>query len=115
MSDKALTIERGSDRFVGLYGDQSCSPEVYQIMLEIGHDVGSPEGERWTVATLEAAFPIWIVDHGPWSRWYIHKSSYADWSSQRPAVERAAALLRSHGYQVAVVEPTDTEGGTARG
>lgn len=112
MSDKVLTIERAPNGFVGLYGDQSCSPEVYQIMLEIGHDVGSPAGERWTVANLATAFPIWIVDHGPWSRWYIHKSSYADWSSQQPAVGRAAKLLRSHGYEVAVAAPTDTAGGT---
>ncbi|WP_280393084.1 hypothetical protein [Nocardia wallacei] len=107
----ALSIERGRDGFVGLYGDQSCSPEVYRIMLEIGHDIRSPQGGPSTVAGLEAAFPVWIVERGPWSRWYIHKSSRADWRSQRPAVDRAAEVLRSHGYEVAVAEDTTETGG----
>lgn len=106
----ALSIERGKDGFVGLYGDQSCSPEVYQIMLEIGHDIGSPGGLSF--GALEAAFPVWIVERGPWSRWYIHKSSRVDWNSQRPAIDKAAELLRSHGYDVAVAEDTTETGDT---
>lgn len=110
MSDtKALTIQRGNDGFVGLYGDQSCSPEVYRIMLEIGREIGPPGGGL-SFGALEAAFPVWVVMKGPWSRWFIHKSSRADWNSQRSAVDRAAELLRSHGYDVAVAGDTTETG-----
>ncbi len=103
-SDKALTIQRGPDGFVGLYGELSCSPGVHQVMSGLGQDIAAPGGGSF--ADLEAAFPVWIAKGGPWSRWYIHKSSYADWASQQPAVERAANLLRANGYDVDVTAET---------